>query len=161
MQSDIQAILHQAEEHYLNKLEIADFQNSVASVAQRLATYKCLRDHEIEIFQPIAEEIVKAYPEQNPQLLEKVLKQWLAVMRYCAMAMLLNNPEYLERRILEWLGQILQAHQMQLVSKTVYELLLINLEKTLDQKQLVLLQPFLEQTQASLVEEQILSTVGA
>jgi len=160
MQSDIQNILYQAEDHYLNQLEIVDFQNSVASVAQRLATYECLRDQEIAIFQPIAEEIVRAYPEQNPQFLEKALKQWLVVMRYCAMAMLLNNPEYLERRILEWLTPMLQAHQMQSVANAIYDLLLVRLQKILDKEQWALLQPFLEQTQIALLGEESLSTVG-
>ncbi len=158
MQSDIQAILYKAEEHYLQKPEIIDFQNSIASLAQRLETYECLRDQEIKIFQPIAEELVRVYPEENPKLLEKALKHWLAIMRYSAMAMLLNNPEYLQRQILEWLTEMVQAHQMQAVENTIYDLLRSRLEKVLSQQQLVLLHPFLEQAQTTLLSEPILST---
>ena len=166
MHSDIQAILHQAEEHYLKGQEIKVFRIYADSLAKRLETYECLRDQEIKIFQPIAEELVRAYPEENPKLLEKALKHWLAVMRYCAMAMLLNNPEYLERRILEWLTEMVQAHQMQSVENTIYDLLISRLQKELSQKQLALLQPFLEQAQTTLLgeqinlDEQIPSTVG-
>ena len=158
MQSDIKAILYKAEEHYLQKPEIIDFQNSVASLAQRLETYECLRDQEIKIFQPIAEELVRAYPEENPKLLEKALKHWLAIMRYIAMAMLLNNPEYLERQILEWLTEMVQAHQMQAVESTIYNSLLSRLKKVLSKQQLALIQPFLEQAQTILLGEQDLST---
>lgn len=158
MQSDIKAILYKAEDHYLQKTEIKDFQNSVASLAQRLETYKCLRDKEIKIFQPIAEELVRAYPEQNPKLLEKALKHWLAIMRYSAMAMLLNNPEYLQRQILDWLKEIVQAHQMQSLENSIYDLLLSRLEKVLSQKQLLLIHPFLGQAQTTLLGEQDLST---
>ena len=158
MQSDIKAILYKAEDHYLQKTEIKDFQNSVASLAQRLETYKCLRDQEIKIFQPIAEELVRAYPEQNSKLLEKALKHWLAIMRYSAMAMLLNNPEYLQRQILDWLKEIVQAHQMQSLENSIYDLLLSRLEKVLSQKQLLLIHPFLEQAQTTLLGEQDLST---
>ena len=157
MQSDLQAILHQAEEHYLAKPEIMVFQNHVASLATRLETYECLRDREIDIFQPIAEELVRAYPAENPKLLEKALKHWLAVMRYSAMAMLLNNAEYLQRRILEWLIEMVQAHQMQSMENTIYNLLLSRLEQLLSQQQFALLQPFLEQAQTTLLAEQILS----
>ena len=158
MQSDIKAILYKAEEHYLQKPEIIDFQNSVASLVQRLETYECLRDQEIKIFQPIAEELVRAYPEENPKLLEKALKHWLAIMRYIAMAMLLNNPEYLQRQILEWLTEMVQAHQMQAVESTIYNSLLSRLKKVLSKQQLALIQPFLEQAQTILLGEQELST---
>ena len=158
MQSDIKAILYKAEDHYLQKTEIKDFQNSVVSLAQRLETYKCLRDQEIKIFQPIAEELVRAYPEQNSKLLEKALKHWLAIMRYSAMAMLLNNPEYLQCQILDWLKEIVQAHQMQSLENSIYDLLLSRLEKVLSQKQLLLIHPFLEQAQTTLLGEQDLST---
>ena len=158
MQTDIQAILYKAEDHYLQKSEILDFQNSVASLAERLETYECLRDQEIKIFQPIAEELARAYPEENPQLLEKALKHWLAIMRYSAMAMLLNNPGYLERQILDWLTGMVQAHQIQSLENTIYDLLLSRLEKVLSQKQLLLIHPFLEQAQTTLLSEQNLST---
>lgn len=157
MQSDLQALLHQAEEHYLAQPEIKVFQNQVVSLAKRLETYECLRDREIDIFQPIAKELVKTYPEENPKVLEKALKHWLAIMRYCAMAMLLNNPEYLQRRILEWLTEMVQAHQMRSIEKTIYDLLCSCLEQFLSQQQLALLQPFLEQAQTTLLEEQIFS----
>lgn len=158
MHSDIQTILYQAEEHYLKGQEITFFQISTSSLAKRLETYKCLRDREIAIFQPIAEELVRVYSHENPQVLEKALKHWLAVMRYSAMAMLLNNPEYLESRILEWLSEMVQAHQMQSVENTICDLLLSRLEKVLSQQQLALLQPFLEQAQTTLLGEQMLST---
>ncbi len=160
MQSDIQALLHQAEEHYLKKPEILVFRHYTATLAKRLETYEYLRDQEIKIFQPIAEEIVKIYSNENSQLLKKVLTHWLAIMRYCAMAMLLNNPEYLERHILEWLTDIIQAHQMQSVEQTIYDLLSSRLQKLLSQEQLTLLQPFLKQAQTSLLGEPILSTLG-
>lgn len=158
MQSDLKAILYKAEDHYLQKTEIKDFQNSVASLAQRLETYQCLRDKEIKIFQPIAEELVRAYPEENPKLLEKALKHWLAIMRYSAMAMLINNPEYLQRQILDWLTEMIQAHQMQSVESTIYDSLLLRLEKVLTQQQFALIRPFLDQAQADLLDETNLST---
>ena len=160
MQSDIKIILHQAEENYLENKDIKLFQTHVANLAKRLEVYKILRDREIEIFQPIADELLKVYPEENPQLIEKALKHWLSIMRYCAMAMLLNNPGYLQRGVLEWVTDMVQAHQMQSIENAIYELLSSDLQRLLSPDQFALMEPFLEQTQA-ILGDKITSTVGA
>lgn len=160
MQSDIEALVHQAEEDYLKQPDIELFRQHAASLQKRLETYECLRDGEIAIFQPIVKQLMETYPQENPQLLEKVLKHWVSVLRYCAMAMLLNNPEYLEYRLLEWLSDIVKAHQMESLESTLYELLLSSLSTVLAQQQLALLQPFLEQARVALLGTSELSIVG-
>ncbi len=160
MQSDIENLLYLAEDHYLKRLEIKAFQIYAASLAKRLEVYEYLRDHEIDIFQPIAEELSEVHAAEDPQLLEKALKHWLSIMRYCAMAMLLNNPEYLQRSVLEWLTEMVQAHQMQPLENTIYDLLFSHLKKLLPPEQFALIKPFLSQTQTTLLGEKILNTVG-
>ena len=160
MQADLKEILYKAEDQYLKKAEIEKFQAHTKSLAQRLTAYKIIRDREIEIFQPIAVELMRIYSAEEPKLLEKALQHWLATMRYCAMAMLLNNPEYLQQSILEWLGEMVQAHQMQTIESTIYELLFSSLKKTLDSSQFTLIQPYLTQSQAALLK-QTTSMVGA
>ncbi|MBE9170843.1 phycobilisome protein [Pleurocapsales cyanobacterium LEGE 06147] len=160
MQSDIETLVHKAEEDYLKQSDIELFRQQAASMQKCLETYECLRDREIAIFQPIVEQLVKTYPQENPQLLEKVLKHWLSVLRYCAMAMLLKNPEYLEYRILEWLSDIVKAHQMQSLESTLYELLFSRLSEVLTKEQLSLLQPFLEQARTALLGTLEPSLVG-
>ncbi len=160
MQSDIKNILQQAEENYLKDRDIKLFQADVANLAKRLEIYELLRDREIEIFQPIADALLKIHPEENPQLIEKALKHWLSIMRYCAMATLLNNPEYLQRGVLEWVTDMVQAHQMQSIENAIYDLLSSDLQRLLSQDQFTLIEPFLEQTQA-ILGDKITSTVGA
>jgi hypothetical protein len=160
MQSNIEALVHQAEEDYLKQPDIELFRQYAASMQKRLETYECLRDREIAIFQPIVKQLMKTYSQENPQLLEKVLKHWVSVLRYCAMAMLLNNSEYLEYRLLEWLSGIVKAHQVESLESTLYELLLSRLSTVLAQQQLALLQPFLEQARAALLGTPEPSTVG-
>ena len=151
MHSDIEVLLYEAEEHYLQPPEIKLFKHHVASLAQRLETYECLRDREIEIFQTVADQLLEAFPQENPQLLERALKHWLSVMRYSAMAMLLSNPEFLQRRLLEWLTDLVQAHQMESIETKLYEFLLSRLVEVLSQEQLALVQPYLEQAQKTLL----------
>lgn len=160
MQSDLKVILHLAEDHYLKRLEITAFQLHIAKLAKRLEVYEHLRDREIDIFQPIADELSEVYSQVSPQLLEKALKHWLSIMRYCAMAMLLNNPEYLQKGVLEWLTDTVKAHQMQSIEIAIYDLLFSELKKSLPKDQFALMQPFLEQTQ-EILSEKVTTTIGA
>ena len=160
MHSNIEALVYQAEDHYLQRQEITAFKLHIASLGKRLETYECLRDQEIAIFQPVADRLLEAFPLENPKLLERALKHWLSVMRYCAMAMLTNNPEFLQRRLLEWLTDIVQVHQMESVENTLYQLLQVRLKKVLSEEQLTLVQPFLDQARTTLLGSNALSEVG-
>jgi len=160
MQPELEAFLYEAEERYLSKEEIKNFQENIQLFKQRLATYENLREQEIEIFQPVADKLLAKFPEDNPKILEKAIKHWLSVMRYGAMAMLLNNPEYFQRRLLEWLTPTIKANQLETVEKTLYDLLQKQLKEALPEEQLTLIQPFLEQAKISLLESK-LSDVGA
>ena len=150
MNETIQSLLYDADERYLKAGDIVAFKNYTSSLSQRLETYELLRDKEIVIFQPIANQLLNSFPDQQ-QDLERSLKNWLAVLRYCAMAMLLNNPEFLERRLLEWLTDIVRVHQIQAIDTALYKALQKQLPQLLADKQYSLLQPFLTQAGASLL----------
>jgi hypothetical protein len=160
MHSDIQALWYEAEDHYLQPQEIKVFKHYADSLGQRLETYKHLRDREIDIFQPIADRLSDTFPQVKEELLTRALKHWLAIMRYCAMAMLLNNPEFLQHRLLEWLSPQIEAYQLEEIESKLYEFLEISLQRLLSQKQLALLQPFLSQAQTTLSRSPITTEVG-
>lgn len=149
MNETIQSLLYDADERYLKAGDIVAFKNYTSSLSQRLETYELLRDKEIVIFQPIANQLLTSFPDQQKDL-ERSLKNWLAVLRYCAMAMLLNNPEFLERRLLEWLTDIVRVHQIQAIDTALYKALQKQLPQLLADKY-SLLQPFLTQAAASLL----------
>jgi hypothetical protein len=159
MHPDLRNLLYDAEIAYLQTSDLKRFRTVVASLQERLAIYECLRDREIEIFQAIADELVQAFPGENPKLLERALKHGLSVMRYCAMAMLINNPEYLQHRLLEWLTDVVKAYQMEAIENHFYELLQASLTQSLSQKQFAVLKPFLEQAKTTLTSTQIPSEV--
>jgi hypothetical protein len=160
MHSDLEIVARKAEFDYLQQPELDAFKDCVNSLQQRLAIYECLRDKEVEIFQPIAEQLVEAFPDQNQKTLERALKHWLSILRYSAMAMLLNNSEFLQHRLLEWLAPTVQAHQLGSIESTLYELLLGNLQQFLSKPQLTLLQPFLEQAKANIVNDRAFEASG-
>lgn len=159
MHPELRTLLYDAEVSYLQTPELDNFKAIVASLEERLDTYECLRDQEIAIFQPVADQLLLDFSSENPKVVEQALKHWLSVMRYCAMAMLLNNPEFLQYRLLEWLTDIVQAHQMESLENHLYELLQANLHKLLTVQQLALVQPFLEQARTTLLDSHSLSPV--
>jgi Phycobilisome protein len=159
MPPDLRNLLYDAEIAYLQAEDMKRFKTVVASLKERLEVYEYLRDREIETFQPIADELLAAFPEENPKLLERALKHWLSIMRYCAMAMLINNSEYLQHRLLEWLTDVVQAYQMQAIEIHLCKSLKASLQKGLSKEQFALVQPFIEQAQATLVSAKTPSKV--
>ncbi len=151
MHPDLESLFYKSEEKFLEATEIKLFKHHVASLADRLALYECLRDQEVAIFQPVADQLLLAFPKEDQKLLEKCLKQWLTVMRYAAMAMLLNNPEFLQRRLLEWLTDVIQAHQTQAIEAKLCQLLQARLKEVVSGAQLGLIQPLLDQAQTTLL----------
>ena len=151
MYSDIQAVLYEAEDHYLNNAELQLFKHHTGSLALRLEIYERLREQENDIFEPIANELAQVFHEEDQPLLQQALKHWIAILRCCAMAMLLKNPEFLEKRLLEWLKEVIQAHQMQSLENTIYQLLKARLKQVLTSQQIDVFQPFLYQAQKSLL----------
>jgi hypothetical protein len=151
MYPEIRALLYEAEQNYLQPTEIERFKYHVLSLAQRLEVYETLRENELAIFQPIANGLLAAFPHEQQASWERALKNWVSVLRYGAMAMLLNNPEFLQRRLLEWLTDLVQVHQTQEMEMTLFQLLEARLPEFLSSEQMALLQPFLTQAQETLL----------
>jgi hypothetical protein len=150
MHKDLSILTHRAEHHYLCDGEIICFKEHGKRLNHSLKVYEILRDNEITIFQAVADRLVEAFPEENESLLEQALKHWLAIMRYCGMALLLNSPEYLDHHILEWLTDQVHAHQMQNIESKLYKLLKQQLETFLPAQEYDVLMPFLEQVKNTL-----------
>jgi hypothetical protein len=149
MHPEIKTLLYEAEDHYLKPEEIESFKYHASSLAQRLETYELLRDAELAIFQPVADQLLEAFPQQQESL-KLALKHWLSVLRYSAMAMLMDNPEFLQLRLLESLTERVQVHQMQAIETTLYKLLQTQMKEQLSDQNLALVQPFLAQAEDAL-----------
>lgn len=155
MQVDFEDFFHRSENEYLDKLEIKLFRQHLEILRQRLATYESLRNQEIEIFQAVANSLEKTYPAETSQQLSKAIKHWILIMRYCAFAMLLNNPVFLEHRLLEWLTEIVKVHQIQTIEQTLSDILDTQLNLKLPPRQYELIKPFLKQAQQTLLNDSL------
>jgi hypothetical protein len=154
MHKDFEALMYVAENffhhRYLDGSQLQAFRQHANSLQDRLSTYEVLRSQELDIFQPIADQLEADYPQALDQA-ERALKHWIAVLRSASMAMLLNNPDLLQQRLLDWLTGIVEAHQTQVIETRLYQLLITQLTQQLTEGQLLLLMPFLEQAKAALL----------
>jgi hypothetical protein len=107
----------------------------------------------VALFQPVADQLLEAFPQEKPERLERAVKLGLTTLRYCAMAMLQNNPEFLRRHLLEWLTDLVKVQQNQAIESTLYSLLQTHLQKHLSSEKLDLIQPFLDQAEQTLLGE--------
>jgi hypothetical protein len=106
------------------------------------------------IFQPIADQVPKLFPQEKEERLEQILQQWILILRHSAMAMLLNDSEYLKQRVIEWLSGLIKAHNTQSIDSQIYQLLLARLNELLSPKAIIFLQPFLEQVKTGLLDSE-------
>lgn len=154
MQTELTELLVQAENRYLQTEELQGFKSYAETLAQRLKIYEFLRDREVMIFQPIADQVPKLYPQEKEERLEQILQQWILILRHSAMAMLLNDSEYLKQRVIEWLSGLIKAHNTQSIDSQIYQLLLARLNELLSPKAIIFLQPFLEQVKTGLLDSE-------
>lgn len=152
MISDLDSLLYKAEAEYLSQQDLADFKSQIGSLEKRLQIYEALADKEIEIFQYVADRAVEKFPDESETKIARALKHWLAVMRYCAMAMLFDNPNYLQHHVLEWLPEQVAAHHLKDLEQDIYSLMQSRLKKSLKPEHFAVLNPYLEQSRLALLK---------
>ncbi len=158
MHPELESILDEAENRYLKPDELGVLSQYVESLPERLATYRQLRDQEVNVMQPIADQLQSQFPTQKQAILERSLKNVLLVLRHCSMAMLLNDTTFVEQRLLDWLKQTMTVYNTKDVDTVLYSLLSQQLSQVLKPEQMALIQPSLTLVQESLLS---LSTVPA
>ena len=151
MYLELKTLLYDGENHYLQNSELDNLKTHIGSLKNRLATYKNLRDVELTVFEAIAQSLEESFPSETPIVLESALKHWIAIMRYCSMAMMLNSSEFLQKRLLEWLAPVVAAHDIMVIENKIYQLLLLNLNAILTKEELSLILPFLNEAQKTLM----------
>lgn len=149
MNPKIESLLNEAEDRYLKSDELASLGHYVVSMPDRLDVYRSLRDREVEIMQPVADQLQTRYPN-DPDVLERSIKNGLLILRYCSMAMLLDDVEFVNERIRDWLDQVVQAYESQAIEQFLYQLLEQQIQTVLGVKAQTLLHPYLEAVQAYL-----------
>ncbi|PZO36685.1 MAG: hypothetical protein DCF19_21000 [Pseudanabaena frigida] len=147
----IQELINQAQDRYLASDELGLMESYMNSLPDRLKLYKLIRDREIDILQAVADQVPSELPNVTVEDLEMGIKNLILVLRYCSMAMLLNDESFLKERLLNWLEGIMSMRDMRRLNETLYKLLNQGLRQQFSPAQLALLQPLITSAQVTLI----------
>lgn len=153
MHPQIVAVFDEAENRYLKPEELKLISQYVASMPERLDTYRSLRDRELEIVQAVADQLEAALPQESEANLERCIKHALLMLRYCALSLLINDESLVERRFLAWVSPLAKVYDTQAIDAKLYRLLNQQLSKVLTAKQLSYLSPSLALAQEALLSQ--------
>ena len=151
MHPDIEALFDDAESRYLKVEELSVLNQYVDSLPERLEAYRQLRNREVEIMQPVADELEKALPNESKERLERCLKHSILILRHAAMAMLLNDENYVQHRLLTWIEKTAKAFNTQSIDRILYPMLDRQLGQVLTPAQINLSKPPLTLAQNALL----------
>lgn len=145
MNPKLENFLNLAEEQYLGVDQMDNYRSYLATLAQKIEVYEILRDQEVFLFKILADELEEQYPDERSNVMCEAISQWSLVLKYCAMAMILDNPEYLSIRVDNWLRELIELRNIPQIDKILYETLGEILPEVLLDEQIALLHPYLEQ----------------
>ena len=147
----IQELIDQAQDRYLASDELGLMEAYIVSLPDRLKLYKLIRDREIDILQSVADQVPSELPTVTNEELETGIKNLILVLRYCSMAMLLNDENFLKERLLSWLEGIMSMRDMRRLNEILYKLLNQELRQQFSPNQLPLIQPLITTAQVTLI----------
>ncbi len=150
MNRQLQDLVARAEERFLADGDLKVLESYVASIPDRLATYRLLRDRELDMVQAVADEASEALPGVPEAELKKALQGLLLVLRYCAMGILTDDEDLLKQRLLGWLEQT-SGPETKKINEVIYKRFNQEVRKHLNEKQMNLLQPFITTAQVTLI----------
>lgn len=152
MHPTLESVFNEAESRYLNANELNIVGGYVESIPDRLEVYRILRDGEVEILQPVVDQLQQKFPASEAKRIERSTKNGILSLRACAMGMLLNDQGYVQERV-QWIKQTQQNNGLQEIDQVFYPLLEQQLTKTLGNLKMKLLQETFQQVQSALLSD--------
>lgn len=143
MNPTLEALFDEPEKRYLQSDELNVLSQYVSSVPERIKTYRQLRDSEVQTLQPIADQLQQQFSEVPEAALKRSIQNGLLVLRYAAMAMLMDDPGLMTKRLQSWLPEMVTAFDTLAVDEALHQLLAQRLSSTLTAQQFALLSPAL------------------
>ncbi|TVQ13533.1 MAG: hypothetical protein EA368_02055 [Leptolyngbya sp. DLM2.Bin27] len=139
------------DKQYLDANDLSTLSQYVSSLPERMVVYRTLRDQEVAIMQPIADAL-EQQGGHSEALVERSVRNGLMIVRYVAMAMLLDDEAFIEDRLQGWLSEMVKAYETQAVDQQLFQLLNRQLSKLFTPAQVNLLKPSLEQAQRLMLD---------
>lgn len=143
MRPELEGFLAEADKRYLTTEELKVLGRYVVSLPKRLALYRRLRDQELGIFQPVAEQIQAKASQTSESDLEHALQLAILSLRNCAMAMLVQDPSLWQEH-LRWFREQQDRYQSQDLDTLLYPLLYAQLQQVLGGDAAKVFKPYLD-----------------
>ncbi|MDA0267940.1 MAG: hypothetical protein O2890_08350 [Cyanobacteria bacterium] len=143
MNPTLEALFNEPEKRYLQPDELNVLSQYVSSVPERIQVYRQLRDSEVQTLQPVADQLQQRFSQVPEAILKRSIQHGLLVLRYAAMAMLIDDPSFLTKRLQPWLPEMVAAFDTLVVDEALHQLLAQRLSSTLTAQQFALLSPAL------------------
>lgn len=144
MNPTLEALFDEPEKRYLQPDELNRLSQYMSSVPERIKVYRQLRDSEIQIMQPVADQLQQRFSQVPEASLKRSIQNGLLVLRYAAMAMLMDDPDSMTQRLQSWLPEIVAAYDTLMVDEALHQLLAQHLSSAFTAQQFALLSPALE-----------------
>jgi hypothetical protein len=133
---------------YATDEELSFLSEYIKSYSLRLQTYQKLQTSEAEIVQQVLTKLQSLDQSLLKSSGEDISSKWkrdtIRVLRYSAIAMLLNDSDTLQERLLFWMQTVMRAFGAQKSCDATYELMQIVVKQHLTPLQASLFCPILE-----------------
>ncbi|NEQ95625.1 MAG: phycobilisome protein [Cyanothece sp. SIO2G6] len=154
MLSQCESLVQATESRYATDDELIFLLHYRKFYAKRLSLYKKIERLERSIIETTYREIQKKVPQILRNRKQDISKKWkqdtLRTIRYCAMAVLLDDPENLRERYLLWFQTIMGAFNSRQSCDVTYSIMQEVVRELFTTEELELLVPILQLVQDTL-----------
>jgi hypothetical protein len=141
MHQTVATLFETTAKRFLQPSEVAQVSGYVKTIADRLATYRLLRDRETAIFGPVVDAIQVQLPDADSISLERSLKGSILAVRQCAMAMMADDMSVAEEAR-QWVQQTQSAYGTEAIDRLLYVLITDQIKAQLTPAQFALFRGF-------------------
>jgi hypothetical protein len=141
MHQTVATLFETTAKRFLQPSEVAQVSGYVKTMADRLTTYRLLRDRETAVFGPVVEAIQSQLPDADSISLERSLKGGILAVRQCAMAMMADDLSVAEEAR-QWVKQTQTAYGTEAIDRLLYVLITDQLKTQLSPAQFALFRGF-------------------
>ncbi len=141
MYQTVATLFETTTKRFLQPSEVAQVSGYVKTIADRLTTYRQLRDRETAVFGPVVEDIQAQLPDADSISLERSLKGAILAVRQCAMGMMVDDLSVAEEAR-QWVQQTQMAYGTESIDRLLYALITQQIQAQLTPVQFELFRGF-------------------
>jgi hypothetical protein len=148
MNPELKNLFDEPENAYLSTDELNALGQFVSSLPDRISLYRRLRNEEVNLMQPVADQLQAQFSQESEETLKRSLQNAILMLRYAAMAMLTDDDSLVTKRLESWLPDIVAAYETQAIEQRLYQLIRTQLSGRFSTREIELMTPGLDAAQA-------------